>query len=52
MVEAQNDIPMVNAKVQSEPAGLDVRHQDPLLFVEVELVHELLALLARKTLHG
>ena len=50
MVDAQNDIAMLNAQVGSESAGLDVHHQDSLFAVQMELVSELLGLLASQVL--
>ena len=45
MVNAQDDIAMVNAQVQSESAWLDLHDQDALLAVQMEFVHQVLRLL-------
>ena len=51
MVDAQNDIPMLNAQLGSKSARLDVHHQDALFAVQMELVNELLGLIACEALH-
>jgi hypothetical protein len=52
MVDAQNDIAMLNAQIRAESARLDVHHQDSLFAIQMELVDELLDLLAREALDG
>jgi hypothetical protein len=45
MVNAQDDIAMMDAQVQSESAWLDVHDQDTLLTVQMEFVRQVLRLL-------
>lgn len=50
MVDAQNDIAVLNPQIGRESAWLEVRHQDPLVTVQMELVSDFLGLLVRKAL--
>ena len=45
MVNAEDDIAMMNAEVQGESAWLDVHNQDTLLTVQMEFVHQVQRLL-------
>ena len=51
MVETQNDIAVVNAKVHREATGLDIGHDDSLLSSQMEPVNEFLSLLVSEAFH-